>query len=151
MCLSAAECFNSPFPSPPVPSPQLEPPPKVAQVPAEPPKTPEKTEEKVKTEKDTTSLHKSHLFDLHCKICTGEPLDTGSSSVSTKKTTQQAPRAYHQLPVLFLNPTQVEWSHLWRRRQPKWSKWRPRWPGGRPPSRRRRRAQRRRRWTTTCG
>lgn len=61
----------------------------MAQVPAEPPQTPEKTEEKVKTEKDTTSLHKSHLFDLHCKICTGETLHTGSNSVSKKN--QQVP------------------------------------------------------------
>lgn len=81
MCLTAAECFNSLFPSP-----QLEPPPNVAQVPAEPPKTPEKKEEKIKAEKDTTSLHKSHLFDLHCKICTGENLDPGSNIGSTKST-----------------------------------------------------------------
>lgn len=57
----------------------------MAQVPAEPPKTPEKKEEQVKTEKDTTSLHKAHLFDLHCKICTGEPLNTGSNCVSPPK------------------------------------------------------------------
>ncbi|XP_063048624.1 PHD finger protein 3-like [Engraulis encrasicolus] len=44
------------------------------------PKVPEEPEEKpvvveaepVKDTKDTTSLHKSHLFDLNCKICTGK-------------------------------------------------------------------------------
>ncbi|KAM6997058.1 uncharacterized protein phf3 [Tautogolabrus adspersus] len=47
-------------------------PPKAAEVSAEkPPNTPEQTEECTKTEKDTTNQHKSHLFDLHCKICTG--------------------------------------------------------------------------------
>uniref|UniRef100_A0A665X746 PHD finger protein 3 n=1 Tax=Echeneis naucrates TaxID=173247 RepID=A0A665X746_ECHNA len=50
---------------------ELEPPPKVTEVPAEPPKTPEKKAENENAEKDTTSQHKSHLFDLHCKICTG--------------------------------------------------------------------------------
>lgn len=50
---------------------QLEPPPRVTEVSAEPPKTPEKKEENANTAKDTTSQHKSHLFDLHCKICTG--------------------------------------------------------------------------------
>ncbi|KAG7230165.1 hypothetical protein INR49_009885 [Caranx melampygus] len=34
-------------------------------------KNPEKKTESTKTEKDTTNQHKSHLFDLHCKICTG--------------------------------------------------------------------------------
>ncbi len=51
---------------------QLEPPPKVTENSAEPPKTPEK-KPSTKMEKDTTSQHKSHLFDLHCKICTGKP------------------------------------------------------------------------------
>lgn len=55
------------------PSCQLEPPSKVTEVSAEPPKTPEKKSESTKMEKDTTNQHKSHLFDLHCKICTGTP------------------------------------------------------------------------------
>lgn len=50
---------------------QPEPPTAVTEVSAEPPKSPEKKPEKTKMEKDTTSQHKSHLFDLHCKICTG--------------------------------------------------------------------------------
>ncbi|KAM9804196.1 PHD finger protein 3 [Neosynchiropus ocellatus] len=43
---------------------------KVAEVAVEPPKAPEKKAD-TETEKDTTNQHKSHLFDLHCKICTG--------------------------------------------------------------------------------
>lgn len=35
-------------------------------------KTPESKAESPKKTKDTTSMHKSHLFDLHCKICTGK-------------------------------------------------------------------------------
>ncbi|CAK6951633.1 PHD finger protein 3 [Scomber scombrus] len=50
---------------------ELESAPKATEVSAEPPKTPEMKEESTKTEKDTTNQHKSHLFDLHCKICTG--------------------------------------------------------------------------------
>lgn len=50
---------------------EIEPPPRVTEVSAEPPKTPEDKAENTKMEKDTTSQHKSHLFDLHCKICTG--------------------------------------------------------------------------------
>lgn len=50
---------------------ELEPPPKVTEVPAEPPGSPEKKAASDNTAKDTTSQHKSHLFDLHCKICTG--------------------------------------------------------------------------------
>lgn len=48
----------------------MDPVPMLTEVPEEPqvtgtrPKSPENI-------KDTTSLHKSHLFDLHCKICTG--------------------------------------------------------------------------------
>lgn len=49
--------------------PQLDPPPKAVEVPEE--KPPESKAESPKKAKDTTSLHKSHLFDLHCKICTG--------------------------------------------------------------------------------
>lgn len=43
----------------------------MTEVSVEPPKSPEKKPERTKMEKDTTSQHKSHLFDLHCKICTG--------------------------------------------------------------------------------
>lgn len=43
----------------------------MTEVSVEPPKSPEKKPERIKMEKDTTSQHKSHLFDLHCKICTG--------------------------------------------------------------------------------
>lgn len=50
---------------------ELEPPPKVTEISAEPPKTPEKKAENTKSENDTTRQHKSHLFDLNCKICTG--------------------------------------------------------------------------------
>ncbi|KAK2824190.1 hypothetical protein Q5P01_021365 [Channa striata] len=50
---------------------ELEAPPRVTEVSVEPPKTPEKKAESSKTEKDTTKQHKSHLFDLNCKICTG--------------------------------------------------------------------------------
>ena len=32
-----------------------------------------KAESCANVDKDTTGQHKSHLFDLHCKICTGEP------------------------------------------------------------------------------
>ena len=52
---------------------QLDSPPKVTEVTAESPKTPEEKAEGPGTEKDTTNQHKSHLFDLHCKICTGKP------------------------------------------------------------------------------
>ncbi|XP_077585539.1 PHD finger protein 3 [Stigmatopora nigra] len=37
----------------------------------EPPTVPEKLSESTEIDKDTTSKHKSHLFDLNCKICTG--------------------------------------------------------------------------------
>lgn len=72
---------------------QPEPPPRAAQVPTEPPKTPEKKEEKPEVEIDTTSLHKSHLFDLKCKICTGKPLNTRrvfqKQNKTKKKNTKQ--------------------------------------------------------------
>lgn len=48
---------------------QPDPAPKAVEVCEE--KTPESKAESPKKAKDTTSLHKSHLFDLHCKICTG--------------------------------------------------------------------------------
>ncbi|XP_040905633.1 PHD finger protein 3 [Toxotes jaculatrix] len=69
---------------------ELEPPPKVTDVSAEPPKTPEKKAESTKTEKDTTSEHKSHLFDLHCKICTGRmapPVEEAPTKVVKVATT----------------------------------------------------------------
>ncbi|XP_034537642.1 PHD finger protein 3 isoform X2 [Notolabrus celidotus] len=55
-----------------------------------PPNTPEQTEESTKTEKDTTSQHKSHLFDLHCKICTGRmapPVEEAPTKVVKVATT----------------------------------------------------------------
>ncbi|XP_027133376.1 PHD finger protein 3 isoform X2 [Larimichthys crocea] len=69
---------------------ELEPPPKVTEVSAEPPKTPKKTEESTKTEKDTTNQHKSHLFDLNCKICTGRmapPVEEAPTKVVKVATT----------------------------------------------------------------
>ncbi|KAM9345344.1 uncharacterized protein phf3 [Symphorus nematophorus] len=65
-------------------------PPKVTEVSAEPPKTPEKKAESTNTEKDTTSQHKSHLFDLHCKICTGRmapPVEEAPTKVVKVATT----------------------------------------------------------------
>ncbi|KAF7667061.1 hypothetical protein LDENG_00080120 [Lucifuga dentata] len=50
---------------------ELELSPKVTEVSAEPPQAPETKAESTKTDKDTTNQHRSHLFDLHCKICTG--------------------------------------------------------------------------------
>ncbi|XP_041866223.1 PHD finger protein 3 isoform X2 [Melanotaenia boesemani] len=69
---------------------ELEPLPRVTEVPVEPPKTPEKKAENTKVEKDTTSQHKSHLFDLHCKICTGRmapPVDEAPTKVVKVATT----------------------------------------------------------------
>uniref|UniRef100_A0A672IHT5 PHD finger protein 3 n=1 Tax=Salarias fasciatus TaxID=181472 RepID=A0A672IHT5_SALFA len=69
---------------------ELEPPPKVSEVPLESPKTPDKKAENDKTEKDTTSQHKSHLFDLHCKICTGRmapPVEEATTKVIKVATT----------------------------------------------------------------
>ncbi|XP_072247242.1 PHD finger protein 3 isoform X2 [Leuresthes tenuis] len=65
-------------------------PPKVTEVSAEPPITPEKKAESIKAEKDTTSQHKSHLFDLHCKICTGRmapPVEEAPTKVVKVATT----------------------------------------------------------------
>ncbi|XP_037127775.1 PHD finger protein 3 [Syngnathus acus] len=50
---------------------EVESPVKVAEVPVEAAIVPEKPTESTETERDTTSKHKSHLFDLNCKICTG--------------------------------------------------------------------------------
>ncbi|KAM3606771.1 uncharacterized protein V6R79_022975 [Siganus canaliculatus] len=69
---------------------ELEPLPRVTEVSAEPPKAPEKTEENTNAEKDTTSQHKSHLFDLHCKICTGRmapPVEEAPTKVVKVATT----------------------------------------------------------------
>uniref|UniRef100_A0A3B5LUJ7 PHD finger protein 3 n=1 Tax=Xiphophorus couchianus TaxID=32473 RepID=A0A3B5LUJ7_9TELE len=68
----------------------LEPLPKVTEEVPEPPKTPERKEENTKVEKDTTSQHKSHLFDLHCKICTGRmapPVEEAQTKVAKVATT----------------------------------------------------------------
>ncbi|KAM6956331.1 uncharacterized protein phf3 [Aplochiton taeniatus] len=46
--------------------------------------------ESSKTAKDTTSLHKTHLFDLHCKICTGRmapPVEESPTKVVKVATT----------------------------------------------------------------
>ncbi|XP_024152669.1 PHD finger protein 3 isoform X3 [Oryzias melastigma] len=69
---------------------EIELPPVVTEVPAETPKSPEKKAELIKKEKDTTSQHKSHLFDLHCKICTGRmapPAEEGPSKAAKVATT----------------------------------------------------------------
>nr|XP_046256945.1 PHD finger protein 3 isoform X2 [Scatophagus argus] len=69
---------------------ELEPPPKVTEVSPEPPESPEKKAEGIKTEKDTTNQHKSHLFDLHCKICTGRmapPVEEAPTKVVKVATT----------------------------------------------------------------
>ncbi|XP_069000949.1 PHD finger protein 3 [Embiotoca jacksoni] len=69
---------------------ELEPPSKMTEVSAEPPNTPEKKADNTKTDKDTTSQHKSHLFDLHCKICTGRmapPVEEAPTKVVKVATT----------------------------------------------------------------
>uniref|UniRef100_UPI0037E80B77 PHD finger protein 3 n=1 Tax=Semicossyphus pulcher TaxID=241346 RepID=UPI0037E80B77 len=70
---------------------ELKPPPESTEVSAEkPPKTPETKEESDKMEKDTTSQHKSHLFDLNCKICTGRmapPVEEAPTKVVKVATT----------------------------------------------------------------
>ncbi|XP_053731659.1 PHD finger protein 3 [Synchiropus splendidus] len=63
---------------------------KVAEVVVEPPKALEKKADSVETEKDTTHQHKSHLFDLHCKICTGRmapPVEEAPNKVLKVATT----------------------------------------------------------------
>lgn len=66
-------------------------PPKAPPVPLpEPAVTTEKTEEITLLERDTTALHKSHLFDLHCKICTGRmapPVEEAPTKVVKVATT----------------------------------------------------------------
>ncbi|XP_014905075.1 PHD finger protein 3 isoform X1 [Poecilia latipinna] len=69
---------------------ELEPLPKVTEEVPEPPKALERKEENTKVEKDTTSQHKSHLFDLHCKICTGRmapPVEEAQTKVAKVATT----------------------------------------------------------------
>ncbi|XP_028324295.1 PHD finger protein 3 isoform X2 [Gouania willdenowi] len=63
---------------------EFEPPPIVMEVSAELLKPSENKTEITKTEKDTTSQHKAHLFDLHCKICTGRmalPVEDATTKV----------------------------------------------------------------------
>ncbi|KAK7902150.1 hypothetical protein WMY93_018919 [Mugilogobius chulae] len=66
-------------------------PPKAQPVPLpDPILTPEKKEEISPLERDTTALHKSHLFDLHCKICTGRmapPVEEAPTKVVKVATT----------------------------------------------------------------
>ncbi|KAM9726568.1 uncharacterized protein phf3 [Menidia menidia] len=65
-------------------------PPKVTELLAEPAKGPEKKAENIKIEEDTTGQHKSHLFDLHCKICTGRmapPVEEAQTKVMKVATT----------------------------------------------------------------
>lgn len=79
-----------------------EPVPKAAEVHEE--KTPEIKEEKPKKSVDTTSLHKSHLFDLNCKICTGrmappsEEPSTKVVKVSTSVVRRQSSATDEPLP-----------------------------------------------------
>ncbi|XP_068423527.1 PHD finger protein 3 isoform X2 [Clinocottus analis] len=69
---------------------ELEPSLKVTEDSMEPPNTPEKNAASGDTGKDTTSQHKSHLFDLHCKICTGHmapPVEEAPTKVVKVATT----------------------------------------------------------------
>ncbi|XP_030011653.1 PHD finger protein 3 isoform X2 [Sphaeramia orbicularis] len=70
---------------------ELEPPPKVPEVTAaEPVESPENKAESTPAEKDTTRQHKSHLFDLNCKICTGRmapPVEEAPTKVVKVATT----------------------------------------------------------------
>uniref|UniRef100_A0A8C1UV76 PHD finger protein 3 n=1 Tax=Cyprinus carpio TaxID=7962 RepID=A0A8C1UV76_CYPCA len=64
-----------------------EPVPKAAEVPEEKPET---KAESPKKSVDTTNLHKSHLFDLNCKICTGRmapPTEEAATKVAKVATT----------------------------------------------------------------
>lgn len=50
----------------------------------------QKAESSAKVDKDTTGQHKSHLFDLHCKICTGRmapPIEEAPTKVVKVATT----------------------------------------------------------------
>ncbi|XP_067243062.1 PHD finger protein 3 isoform X3 [Chanodichthys erythropterus] len=65
-----------------------EPVPKAAEVPEE--KPPETKADSPKKSIDTTNLHKSHLFDLNCKICTGRmapPTEEATTKVVKVATT----------------------------------------------------------------
>ncbi|XP_062256600.1 PHD finger protein 3 isoform X1 [Platichthys flesus] len=69
---------------------EMESSPKSTEVSTDPPKPPEDKAENIKTDKDTTGQHKSHLFDLHCKICTGRmapPVDEAPTKVVKVATT----------------------------------------------------------------
>ncbi|XP_060942963.1 PHD finger protein 3 isoform X2 [Limanda limanda] len=69
---------------------EMESSPKLTEVLTDPPKTPEDKAENTKTDKDTTGQHKSHLFDLHCKICTGRmapPVEEAPTKVVKVATT----------------------------------------------------------------
>uniref|UniRef100_A0A8C1UPV9 PHD finger protein 3 n=1 Tax=Cyprinus carpio TaxID=7962 RepID=A0A8C1UPV9_CYPCA len=66
---------------------EVEPVPKAAEVPEEKPET---KAESPKKSVDTTNLHKSHLFDLNCKICTGRmapPTEEAATKVAKVATT----------------------------------------------------------------
>ncbi|XP_056291994.1 PHD finger protein 3 isoform X2 [Pseudoliparis swirei] len=68
---------------------ELEPPLKVTEDSVEPPNTPE-MKASGDAGKDTTGQHKSHLFDLNCKICTGRmapPVDEAPTKVVKVATT----------------------------------------------------------------
>ncbi|XP_061546473.1 PHD finger protein 3 [Phycodurus eques] len=69
---------------------EVEPAVRVPEVPVEPQSAPEKPVERNETESDTTNKHKSHLFDLNCKICTGRmapPVKEGPTKVVKIATT----------------------------------------------------------------
>ncbi|KAM8858787.1 uncharacterized protein phf3 isoform 2-T2 [Spinachia spinachia] len=70
---------------------ELEPPVKLTEDSVEPPNTTKKRVSSVRDAgKDTTSQHKSHLFDLNCKICTGRmapPVEEAPTKVVKVATT----------------------------------------------------------------
>jgi len=67
-CRCHANCSDLP----PCSTPQSPSPTRPLDLPAELLPLDQKAESGAKVDKDTTGQHKSHLFDLHCKICTGE-------------------------------------------------------------------------------
>ncbi|KAK9541674.1 hypothetical protein VZT92_001700 [Zoarces viviparus] len=69
---------------------ELEPPSKATEASVDPPNTPENKAASGDAGKDTTSQHKSHLFDLNCKICTGRmapPVEEAPTKVVKVATT----------------------------------------------------------------
>ncbi|XP_054456038.1 PHD finger protein 3 [Anoplopoma fimbria] len=69
---------------------EFEPPLKATEDSVEPPNTPEKKAASADAGKDTTRQHKSHLFDLNCKICTGRmapPVEEAPTKVVKVATT----------------------------------------------------------------